>query len=104
MRLLTTAAAMLAATLAFATAASADDAPWSFRVDSVKDGAKTRIQYTPIDKASKKWKLCALFPHLKDSYWLSVNYGMVQEAKRQGVALTILQAGGYDNLPKQLAQ
>jgi protein TorT len=104
MRMLSTAAAAIVATLAIATAASADQAAWSFRVDSVKDGAKTRIQYAPLDKASKKWKLCALFPHLKDSYWLSVDYGMVQEAKRLGVALTILQAGGYDNLPKQLAQ
>ena len=86
-----------------AIAASAEDA-WSFKLDSVKEKAKTRIEYKPLDKAEKKWKLCALFPHLKDSYWLSIDYGMVEEAKRQGVALTILQAGGYENLPKQLSQ
>jgi protein TorT len=98
------AAAAAAALAGTASVAAAGDAAWSFRVDSVKDGAKTRIEYTPLAKASKKWKLCALFPHLKDSYWLSVDYGMVEEARRQGVALTILQAGGYDQLPKQLSQ
>ena len=43
-------------------------------------------------------------PHLKDSYWLSVNYGMVEEAKRLGVALRVVEAGGYPNLERQIAQ
>ncbi|MBR9786375.1 MAG: TMAO reductase system periplasmic protein TorT [Vibrionaceae bacterium] len=42
-----------------------------------------------------KEKICAIYPHLKDSYWLSVNYGMVTEAKNQGVNLRVLEAGGY---------
>lgn len=40
-------------------------------------------------------KICAIYPHLKDSYWVSVNYGMVTEAKNQGVNLRVLEAGGY---------
>lgn len=40
-------------------------------------------------------KICAIYPHLKDSYWLSVNYGMVSEAEKQGVHLRVLEAGGY---------
>ncbi len=40
-------------------------------------------------------KICAIYPHLKDSYWLSVNYGMVTEAKKQGVELRVLESGGY---------
>nr|WP_321460987.1 TMAO reductase system periplasmic protein TorT [uncultured Vibrio sp.] len=40
-------------------------------------------------------KICAIYPHLKDSYWVSVNYGMVTEAKNQGVTLRVLEAGGY---------
>lgn len=40
-------------------------------------------------------KICAIYPHLKDSYWLSVNYGMVTEAEKQGVNLRVLEAGGY---------
>ncbi|MGR5117615.1 TMAO reductase system periplasmic protein TorT [Vibrio astriarenae] len=49
-------------------------------------------------------KLCAVYPHLKDSYWLSVNYGMVDEARRQNVTLRVLESGSYNNLEKQQEQ
>ncbi|NMU84781.1 TMAO reductase system protein TorT, partial [Vibrio parahaemolyticus] len=49
-------------------------------------------------------KICAIYPHLKDSYWLSVNYGMVSEAKREGVELRVLEAGGYPNKTRQEQQ
>jgi len=44
---------------------------------------------TPVYAAEK---LCAIYPHLKDSYWLSVNYGMVSEAEKQKVNLRVLEA------------
>ena len=76
---------------------------WPFTL--VPDGAEsTEIQYEPLEKASEKWDLCVLFPHLKDSYWVASNYGIVQEAKRLGVRAYTFQAGGYDQLPKQLSQ
>ena len=49
---------------------------------------------TPL-KAKRAWKLCALYPSLKDSYWLSLNYGMQEAARRYGVDLKVLEAGGY---------
>ncbi|EPF2928434.1 TMAO reductase system periplasmic protein TorT [Vibrio navarrensis] len=49
-------------------------------------------------------KLCAIYPHLKDSYWLSVNYGMVLAAQRLNVELRVLEAGGYPNVTKQQQQ
>ncbi|MDN3678741.1 TMAO reductase system periplasmic protein TorT [Vibrio tapetis subsp. quintayensis] len=49
-------------------------------------------------------KLCAIYPHLKDSYWLSVNYGMVDEAKKLGLELRVLESGGYPNIEKQQQQ
>ncbi|MCY4478351.1 MAG: hypothetical protein OXB97_00465, partial [Rhodospirillales bacterium] len=64
----------------------------------------TTVTYTPLAHASQKWRICASYPHLKDSYWLSVNYGMVEEAKRLGVALRVVEAGGYPNLERQIAQ
>ncbi|WP_052260889.1 TMAO reductase system periplasmic protein TorT [Photobacterium gaetbulicola] len=64
----------------------------------------TPIQYQPLNTASKPWKLCAVYPHLKDSYWLSVNYGMVEHAKKLGVELKVLEAGGYPNLDRQQSQ
>ncbi|HAS63570.1 MAG TPA: TMAO reductase system periplasmic protein TorT [Vibrio sp.] len=54
--------------------------------------------------ASDPLRICALYPHLKDSYWLSVNYGMVDEARKQGIELRVLEAGGYPNKDKQKEQ
>lgn len=54
--------------------------------------------------ASDALRICAIYPHLKDSYWLSVNYGMVDEAKKQNVRLRVLEAGGYPNQDKQKEQ
>ena len=58
---------------------------------------------TPL-KAKRAWKLCALYPSLKDSYWLSLNYGMQDAARRYGVDLKVLEAGGYSQLATQQAQ
>lgn len=58
---------------------------------------------TPL-KTKRAWKLCALYPSLKDSYWLSLNYGMQEAARRYGVDLKVLEAGGYSQLATQQAQ
>ncbi len=60
--------------------------------------------YQPLAPRGKPWRICASYPHLKDSYWLSVNYGMVEQAKRIGIALRVVEAGGYPNLERQIAQ
>lgn len=62
------------------------------------------ISYVPLQQAIRHWRVCASYPHLKDSYWLSVNYGMVEHARRLGIGLEIVEAGGYPNLEKQRAQ
>src|SRR5690606_412549 len=49
----------------------------------------------------RPWRLCAVYPHLKDSYWLAVNYGMVEEARALGIGLRVLEAGGYEHLARQ---
>ena len=60
--------------------------------------------YVPLEEASKRWNLCVSIPHLKDAYWLAVNYGLVDEARRLGVNLAIYEAGGYDRLEVQRNQ
>ena len=62
------------------------------------------VSYEPLERARQPWRLCASYPHLKDSYWLSVNFGMVEHASRLGISLEIVEAGGYLNLEKQKAQ
>jgi len=60
--------------------------------------------YTPLDKAQKKWRIRVFIPHLKDDYWLGVNYGLIHEARRLEVSLSIFEAGGYDQLEVQRRQ
>src|SRR5690606_14888745 len=67
------------------------------------EGRPQAIDYRPLATAQRAWRLCASYPHLKDSYWLSVNYGMVEEARRLGVRLQVVEAGGYPNLGRQRA-
>ena len=59
------------------------------------EGQTRSLMYQPIGEASQAWHLCVTYPHLEDPYWLSVNYGMVEEVKRLGVNMRVLEAGGY---------
>lgn len=99
--------------LAFASAALAASpamATWfPYKAEATEpafasDGARRDIDYTPLAKASKKWKICVSFPHMKDAYWLGVDYGIAEEAKRLGVEMQLMEAGGYTNLNKQISQ
>jgi protein TorT len=60
--------------------------------------------YTPLEKAHKKWRIRVFIPHLKDDYWMGVNYGLINEARRLGVSLSIFEAGGYDRFDVQRRQ
>lgn len=80
---------------------------WDLQVPSVAfdDDSPTEAQtYQALDRAAKPWRLCVIYPHLKDAYWLSVNYGMVEEARRLGVTFDLYEAGGYPNLKRQIEQ
>ncbi|MFT7454865.1 MAG: protein TorT, partial [Saprospiraceae bacterium] len=68
------------------------------------EGQTRSLMYQPIGEASQAWHLCVTYPHLKDPYWLSVNYGMVEEVKRLGVNMRVLEAGGYPQLATQVEQ
>ena len=84
--------------------AGAADAWWPVKVYDASSGENVEIEYSPLEKASKPWNICVLFPHMKDSFWVAVAYGIVEEAKRQNVNMTLFEAGGYENLPRQLSQ
>lgn len=96
----------LAASLAV-TSQNAQGETWQLQVPSVPfddDSPTETMVYAPLDRAEKPWRLCVLYPHLKDAYWLSVNYGMVEEANRLGVSFDLYEAGGYPNLARQIEQ
>jgi protein TorT len=71
--------------------------------EGCEEGEKTPGIYRPMTKASKEWNLCLLVPYM-DPYWLAINYGVVEEAKRIGAKVTMQNANGYANLPAQINQ
>jgi protein TorT len=77
---------------------------WPFKVDDASSGKDVEAEYVPLAKADKPYTLCVLFPHLKDSFWLAVDYGIAEESRQLGVNMNLHEAGGYENLTKQLAQ
>lgn len=96
--------AITAVTLGCSLTAAAQDKKW-WPLDVFDGLAQGKvISYSPVEKAQKPWKLCVLFPHMKDSFWAGVDYGIVDEARRLGVNVVIYEAGGYDQLPRQLSQ
>ncbi|MCP3936739.1 MAG: TMAO reductase system periplasmic protein TorT [Actinomycetia bacterium] len=87
-------------------AAPADWAPYEVEVWSIPGDAtspRTTLNYEPVT-ATQSWNICVSFPHMKDAYWLGVNYGAAEESARQGVQMTLVEAGGYTNLDTQISQ
>jgi protein TorT len=91
------------------SAAIAEDAWYPVAVDVWSppfnvEHQHTVQEYVPPERASRPWRICVSIPHLKDDYWLAVNFGLVSEAKRLGVTLNLYEAGGYENLDTQRSQ
>lgn len=95
----------LAAAIRIAPAFAGDAKWYPFQMnDASSDGPPKVIKYSPLEKAEKPHTICVLFPHMKDSFWVAVDYGMTEQSKALGVNMNLYEAGGYDNLPKQLSQ
>lgn len=70
-------------------------------------GEAALVQLTPLsatEKASKNWNICVSVPHMKDPFFLAMNYGITEEAKLLGVDVQTMDAGGYDHLADQVSQ
>ena len=93
-----------AAALMLATT-TANAAEWfPLTVNNTDANGTAQVQYHALPKAAKEWSICVSFPHMKDAFWLAANYGVVEEAKRLGVKLQVLDAGGYTQLSNQISQ
>ena len=68
------------------------------------DGKSVDVEYSPVEKAEKPWNICVSFPHMKDAYWLGVDYGVAEQAKDASVKMNLVEAGGYTELAKQISQ
>jgi len=74
-------------------------------VNSIDANQKpTPVSFKLLKQKDRPWRICVFFPHLKDSYWSAVNYGVSDEAKRIGVEMHLYRAGGYSNLATQIQQ
>jgi protein TorT len=89
--------------IAPAVASAADWFPLPVN-STTTDGKVTQVDYVALPKATQPWDICVSFPHLKDSFWLAANYGIVEEAKRLGVRAVVLDAGGFTQLNNQISQ
>ena len=103
------AAGALVLAAALQTAASATEKWYPYPVEvwdpafNMESPRKT-IDYVPLERASEPWDICVSFPHMKDAYWLAVDYGVVAESQRLGVKMQLVEAGGYTNLNRQISQ
>lgn len=109
MKLVLKTAATLALVGVLPVAALAEDSWYPYEAQQVMpafatDGTVSAVTYTPLEAAEKAWNICVSFPHMKDAYWLGVDYGVADEAKRLGVAMNLVEAGGYTELAKQISQ
>ncbi|MBC6404352.1 MAG: TMAO reductase system periplasmic protein TorT [Rhodospirillales bacterium] len=109
MKLHSTLAVSAAALTLVAGTAFAQDVWYPYPVESWSPAfdmasPRTTIDYTPLKAASQPWEICVSFPHMKDAYWLGVNYGVADEAERLGVKMQLVEAGGYTELNTQISQ
>jgi periplasmic protein TorT len=79
---------------------------WTYDVKAGPDGNTTNMKWSNIEKSkiTKPWRLCVLFPQMKNVYWVAGSFGLVTEARRDNVTMQLFEAGGYGNLSTQLNQ
>ena len=78
---------------------------WDDEANAPKRGTiKSTWKAMDSSEVSKKWHLCLLLPHVKDPFYIAIDYAAVQEAIRLGIKLTILAAGSYADIDKQISQ
>lgn len=59
-------------------------------------------EWVPPRAPSGRYTVGVCVPHLKDPYWIAVNYGIIAEASRLGVGVHMTVAGGYNEGARQV--
>jgi len=63
-----------------------------------------KIEQWQSPTADEPYRIGVSFPHLRDPYWLAVNYGVIAQARELGVEVELVAAGGYDDITGQIRQ
>ena len=61
-------------------------------------------EYLGPPGADEVYNLGVVIPHLMDIWWVSVLYGLIDEARLNGVDITVYVAGGYGEVTRQISQ
>ena len=61
-------------------------------------------EYARPAKPSKSYRLGVSIPHLANPHYVGQAYGYIDEAQSLGAQVTLLEAGGYEHLDKQVSQ
>ncbi len=105
----------------FPAMASDEEIPWwpiqvksfygAYDVTAKKAGrASTSLNRPKLEEwlspalADSPYVIGVCLPHFKDHYWTAVSYGIIDEAKRLGVSIRLVEAGGYGELERQQSQ
>ncbi len=82
--------------------------PWEaqgafpFRALVAPDSTQSVFRQVELLSASQRpWRLCAILPNPRDSYWALVRYGLQEQAAALGLKLTLIEASGYESLQQQ---
>ncbi len=61
-------------------------------------------EYARPPKPSKSYRIGVSIPHLANPHYVGQAYGYIDEAQQLGAQVTLLEAGGYEHLDKQVSQ
>ena len=61
-------------------------------------------EYARPPKPSKQYRIGIAIPHLANPHYVGQAYGYIDEAQALGAQVTLLEAGGYEHLDKQVSQ
>ena len=69
------------------------------------DTASARVtDYPRPAKPTKRYRIGVAVPHLSNPHYVGQAYGYLDEAQSLGAQVTLLEAGGYQYLDKQVSQ
>jgi len=87
------------------TQPSQDVSPGVTPVPSADVAATAAVtEYARPAKPSRQYRIGVAIPHLSNPHYVGQAYGYIDEAQALGAQVTLLEAGGYQYLDKQVAQ
>ena len=87
------------------TQPSQESAPAATTAGSGEPAATRAVTDFPRPaKPAKRYRLGVSIPHLANPHYVGQAYGYIDEAQNLGAQVTLLEAGGYEHLDKQVSQ